>query len=432
MNIDETDIKKLTAFTDKYARMPDFAPDEQKVVFTVSNETTAGIYTMNANGSGVQALLVDDYKNSGPCWGNVAVSSLVLFDTGEGTYPSISGTHNGTIKPSHNFTVNRMYTYPCAGTGGHTETVELYENGILIANGSWNGYSEDNQNVTIHNVSGASYVTLLKGHEYNYTIRTGSYPQIIHKQSHITLDGSVITCTEFIDVNGKRYDDWIPAIALTPADAVLILHFDEGSGAIANDESGYGNDGTIYGAKWVEGKFGKALKFDGVDDYVDCGNDTSLNLTDFSIEAWIKAEGGSGSDGIISKTNATKINYELIHVQSPAHPPTDDIRCQIYDGTNYHQVKTSTITQNEWYHIMCTRDSSKGSSQQLTLYVNGVQDSITTYEVGNPQDIAVAEPAYIGLGVYQGNRFFNGTIDKVRIYNRALTADEIKAHYEGK
>jgi Tol biopolymer transport system component len=82
MNIDETDIKKLTIFTDKYARMPDFAPDEQKVVFTVSNETTAGIYIMNANGSGVQALLVDDYKNSGPCWGNVVLSSFVLFDTG--------------------------------------------------------------------------------------------------------------------------------------------------------------------------------------------------------------------------------------------------------------------------------------------------------------------------------------------------------------
>jgi hypothetical protein len=54
------------------------------------------------------------------------------------------GTHNGTITPSHNITVSKMYTYACAGTGGHTESIELYdENDTLIANGSWNGYIGD-------------------------------------------------------------------------------------------------------------------------------------------------------------------------------------------------------------------------------------------------------------------------------------------------
>jgi hypothetical protein len=202
---------------------------------------------------------------------------------------------------------------------------------------------------------------------------------------------------------------------------VAAWDFDEGSGAILKDSSGNGNDGTIYGATWVDGKSGKALSFDGKDDYVDCGNDASLKLTDFSIEAWVKAEGGTGSDGIISKTSATKVNYELIFA--------NDIKCQIYDGINYHQVKTRPF-QNEWYHVVCTRDSSKGSSQQLTLYVNGVQDSTSIHTVGNPQNIDVTEPVYIGFDVYQGNRYFNGFIDEVRIYNRALTAEEIKAQYE--
>ena len=135
------------------------------------------------------------------------------FDTGEGTYPSIMGTHKGTIKPSRNITVNTLYTYPCVGTGGHTKSIELYENDTLIAYGTWKGYIGDYHNITIHNVTGAHYITLLKDHEYNYTIRTGSYPQIHHTDALLTANGW-INCTEFIDANGKKYKNWIPAIRL--------------------------------------------------------------------------------------------------------------------------------------------------------------------------------------------------------------------------
>ena len=57
-----------------------------------------------------------------------------------------------------------------------------------------------------------------------------------------------------------------PAIAQATSDAVLILHFDEGSGTVTKDASGHGNDGTVYGATWVDGKYGKALSFDGMND----------------------------------------------------------------------------------------------------------------------------------------------------------------------
>ena len=79
-------------------------------------------------------------------------------------------------------TVSKLYTYPCLGTGGHTESIELYENETLITSGAWEGYQSDWHNITLHNVTGdAPYVVmLLKGHRYNYTIVTGSYPQIIH------------------------------------------------------------------------------------------------------------------------------------------------------------------------------------------------------------------------------------------------------------
>ena len=69
--------------------------------------------------------------------------------------------------------------------------------------------------ITLHNATGdAPYVRLLKGHKYNYTIVTGSYPQIIHAKEHEAKEGGNITCSEFIDANGNRYNDWIPAIRL--------------------------------------------------------------------------------------------------------------------------------------------------------------------------------------------------------------------------
>jgi len=133
------------------------------------------------------------------------------FDTGKpaNPYPSIFGTHNGTIAPDQDIIVNRMYTYSCKGTGGHTVYVRIWnESEGTDGVGHWSGYQSGYRNTTI-----SPTITLLQGHEYNYTIITGSYPQIIHARSkHVT--GGNITCSEFTDANGEKYVNWIPAIRL--------------------------------------------------------------------------------------------------------------------------------------------------------------------------------------------------------------------------
>jgi len=132
-----------------------------------------------------------------------------IFDTGapSNPYPSIAGTHNGTIKPNQTITVNKLYTYPCPGTGGHTEYARIW-NSSLDVNATWNGYVDD-----WHNISFNEPFTLVKDEVYNYTIRTGSYPQIIHARSK-PVTGGLINCTTFTDANGKNYNNWIPAIRL--------------------------------------------------------------------------------------------------------------------------------------------------------------------------------------------------------------------------
>ena len=184
---------------------------EPSFTYTVTAPDAEGTYTFCG-------ILIDEDKNEYEIGGDTEIAvkrAPGQFDTGSpaNPYPSIFGTHNGTVTPSQTITVQKLYTYPCSRTGGHTESIELYEKGTLIANGSWNGYEGDWHNITIHNVTGTPSVMLLKDHVYNYTICTGAYPQIIHVKE-FNATGGTITCTEFIDANGRRYENWIPAIRL--------------------------------------------------------------------------------------------------------------------------------------------------------------------------------------------------------------------------
>ena len=108
---------------------------------------------------------------------------------------------------SSHVNVSYIYTYPCAGTGGHAESVKIW-NSTWTTTATWNGYTGDYHNITFDE----SFI-LRAGETYNYTIITGSYPQIIHATSQ-AVTGGTITCTEFTDVNGVTYNDYIPAIRL--------------------------------------------------------------------------------------------------------------------------------------------------------------------------------------------------------------------------
>ena len=378
-------------------------------------------------------------------WENYFVTTENVFDTGqsENPYHSISGTHNGTIKLNQTIRVSKLYTYPCVGTGGHTEYAKIYNNSWSAETLPWEGYTGD-----WHNISFSEWFKLYQNNEYSYTIKTGSYPQIIHKQNHTTLDGSLITCTEFIGVNRKRYDDWIPAIALKPpdaSDAVLILHFDEGSGTIAKDESGHGNDGTIYGATWTTGVSGKALEFDGVDDYVEIPDNPSLDLDhDFTIMAWANLDTGSLENILCSGSYCYPSNPSIINKEIYAGGGSKDVNYQ----TNYYMminskgafnggfedndVSTSdnVIQEEMWCSYALVLDETVG---KLRLYVNGELKEESNYVEGDPRlnDVSVVIGRY-GINYDFMWHWFNGTIDEVCIYNRALTADKIQSHYEGK
>jgi hypothetical protein len=156
-----------------------------------------------SNGSCAYTVTVTQWIDTG--------NTRVFFSTGPSAnpYPSMPGTFNGTIRPNDTITVRKLYTYPCLGTGGHTEYAAIsYPNGTVLAAAPWDGYKGDWRDIAFD-----KQFSLYANETYHYTIRTGSYPQIIHAPEHNATSGK-ITCTEFVDVNGQRHESWIPAIQL--------------------------------------------------------------------------------------------------------------------------------------------------------------------------------------------------------------------------
>jgi len=202
--------------------------------------------------------------------------------------------------------------------------------------------------------------------------------------------------------------------------------FDEGSGQIAFDSSGYQNNCTLHGPTWTTGKIGNALSFDGVDDYVNCGNNTSLNVPDdYTIEMWIYNKTATNlyptlfNRGFQSKTNGFFWYY------TSGSPNNTDIKYQWSDGSNYHmEIFTNALPKDTWTHAVFVFTNA---DKALKLYTNGSQFSTTRILTG-------ALPVNSGtlyLGCYgSSSYFFSGLIDEVRIYNRALSADEILQHYQ--
>ncbi|MCD6155065.1 MAG: LamG domain-containing protein [Candidatus Verstraetearchaeota archaeon] len=199
---------------------------------------------------------------------------------------------------------------------------------------------------------------------------------------------------------------------------VLWLKFNEGSGSKVYDSSFYNNHGTINGAVWVNGKFGKALEFDGVDDYVEVPHSESLNITDeITFLAWINPaeESVNNNKNIIEKNVAGPIFWTRNLAGYPY------FGCVI-DETFRSVAATTKLIPNQWQLIGGYYDGT-----ELAIIINGkisntvsITGSLSTSD--NPITIGVDNTLTSGY-------FFNGTIDEVRIYNRALSAEEIQILY---
>jgi hypothetical protein len=207
----------------------------------------------------------------------------------------------------------------------------------------------------------------------------------------------------FDDFRLYAYDrQFITPVQPDPAGLVGHWEFDETSGLIAADSSGYGNDGTLTsmaGDEWTTGVLNGALEFDGVDDHISIP--VGGPYSTFTVSLWI------------SPASSTNDWTTLIGDVDPGHVigtrGPDDLRWLYYDGDSYYA--DTSVTLNAWNHLAVVRDGSS-----VTFHLNGVYDGEVT--VSGDMDFTI-------IGAWSpGDELFGGLMDDVRIYDRALTPEE--------
>lgn len=180
-----------------------------------------------------------------------------------------------------------------------------------------------------------------------------------------------------------------------------------------NDESGNGLNGTGAGSPTLtQDRFSvanKAYSFDGIDDYIAVVRNYQ---TAFSLSIWFKPSNSSQYNPLVDAFDA---NWE---VQLKNTSPT---YVSFITSSNYQEfISTQATTTNNWYHLVCTC-----SSNTVTFYLNGNQtDQYTVSPL--PNNIG---SYYFGASLTGADQFYNGKLDDIGIWNRALSQQEITDLY---
>jgi hypothetical protein len=260
--------------------------------------------------------------------------------------------------------------------------------------------------------------------KYGIAAYTGAGPDISNCILWNNTDADLYGCQ-------SRYS-WVQDTKPQPLEGLISRwEFDEGSGTIAHDSAG-SNHGTIYGAQWTTGIIGGALDFAGNGERVQVPDDDTLTpANQITICLWAYNRGGS-------------VSAIYKYASCPGEPSSpgnsraygmalyeDAVSMSIFSAVNTYDVITShnPVSVREWHHVAGT--FNKG---QAALYVDGhleISDTFTVSSIMNDAQPLIIGGAweYCGTDSFEGK--INGLVDDVRIYNRALSAEEIQQLFDG-
>jgi hypothetical protein len=200
---------------------------------------------------------------------------------------------------------------------------------------------------------------------------------------------------------------------IKPENIVGVWLFDEGKGDTVTDSSENGHDGEISGAKWVDGKFGKALEFEGAQ-FVTVPDAPELQIGEqLTMQAWFFAKDISDWRQIIAKSDEYLLRID---------PPQEGNKMSAFvkPGGSWEPRASASVPEKEtWIHFAAVYDSdSKGS--ELKVFVDGVLSGQSL----RPGKVAkTVNP--VEFGRWGGGSYFVGIIDEVAIFNAALEEADI-------
>ena len=180
----------------------------------------------------------------------------------------------------------------------------------------------------------------------------------------------------------------------------------------ANDESGNGNDGTVNGATLTEDRFGNAnaaYSFDGINNNISVPRNYQPT---FSVSVWFNPSNSPQYNPLVDAFDA---QWEIqLKNESPDF-------VSFIDANNYQEfISTQTTTTNNWYHLVCTY-----YSDSIAIYLDGI---LTDQFIANSLPVSDGN-YYFGASLTGSDQFFNGNLDDIGIWNRALTAEEVQELY---
>ena len=198
----------------------------------------------------------------------------------------------------------------------------------------------------------------------------------------------------------------------------------------ANDESGNGNHGTVNGATLAadrNGNAGKAYSFDGVNDKIDIIANSNFNFEDFSVSCWINSNNKLYTEAVICKSDWNNARSETFALTLNSGSYLTHIKnySNCIPGAGWVSRQTSSQNNNNvWTNILITYGNSA-----LNVYKNGKLILMDT--LSKKLDVCNGGQVKFGAAWVQYPDFFNGLLDDIAIYNRALTAAEVQQLYLG-
>jgi hypothetical protein len=223
-----------------------------------------------------------------------------------------------------------------------------------------------------------------------------------------------------------------PAGAETPRAESLVVHYDTTvdsvvSGSMVVDISGEGNNGTLYGNTSYSSST-RSFDFDGLGaDYVLKSSPSGLPTGDaiYSMSAWINTDSSIGSAGIIISFGSswTSNNIASMYIRTGNQLGAST-------GGNLVYTTNAVLSYNTWHHVAITKKSTGAiSTAMFDLYVDGTLITATTVSGTGTQNLGTITGVSVGMSFDGSSNEFHGKISKPKLWNVALTAEEVSQEY---
>jgi len=213
----------------------------------------------------------------------------------------------------------------------------------------------------------------------------------------------------------------------TSANLVAHWNFDDGTGSTAQDSSGNGNHGTLFGnPQWITGHLGGALDFDGTGDYVDLPISSLLSsLTNSTFATWVDFSNAGGAwQRIFDFGIDTTYNMFLVPRMDTGGVMRFAITISSYNDED--QTTAPSTLPSGWHHVAVTLDADNNTH---SLYLDGELIAENTSARYTPSSLGETTQNWLGRSQYSADGYFDGSLDDFRIYDRVLTAGQVRDLY---